>query len=161
MSSKYCKSGDLLVGDLGGTDPLRQQFVDLAADEMDAMIGFVYVLPLDLESLQAHVQLILKNLASKLASGRLLMAQAVGAEETSVHAYGKSLVDEAMRDLYAIRNGQIDLGAIKVSTTGTNNAPVIIEGDLVSAVDAFYDWQAHPPLYPPLSPNIWRPGPNG
>jgi hypothetical protein len=138
--SMYCKENELLTGDMAGVEGLRQRFVDLAADEMNSFIGFAYLLPLPVDSLPEYQRLILKNINIKLATGRLIMAQAVGSEDTSTHAYGQSLVDEAMRDLWAIRNGQTNLDAPTAEANGTNAAPVIIEGDRVSAVDAYYAW---------------------
>jgi hypothetical protein len=140
MTSVYCKENELLTGDMAGIEGLRQRFVNLAADEMDSFIGFAYLLPLPIESMPVHEQLILKNINVKLATGRLIMAQAVGSEDTSTHAYGQSLVDEAIRDLWAIRNGQTNLTAPVASAGDTNSAPVIIEGDRVSGVDAYYAW---------------------
>ena len=157
--SEYCKDTDLLVGDLGGLDPQKSRYILLAGDEMDGMIGFLY--PLPLPGLAPHITLILKSIARKLASGWLLMAQAAPSEDANVHAYGKSLVDEAMRDLWAIRNGQIDLGIPKIGTNSTGDAPSIIQGDKYSAVDSFYEWQNHPPYLPAIVGPIWRPGPNG
>lgn len=161
MTEPYCKDGDLLVGDLGGLDDKKEQYIGLATDEMNGFIGFVYVLPLT--GVSVHVALVLKSICRKLASGWLLMAQSAGAEDGSVHAYGKSLVDEAYRDLWAIRNGAIDLGTPKISTASTGDAPGIVQGDATSGVDAFYEWVTDPfaaYLPAPLGP-IWRPGSSG
>lgn len=159
MSSEYCKPEDLLLGDLGGVEDMSQRYIDLAANEMDSMIGYVYILPLPFTGLPVHQQLILTNIALKLASGRLILAQAVGSEDSAVHAYGKSLIDEAMRDLWAIRNQTIDLTAPKVEGGASvgGDAPVILEGDLYSGVDSFYDWMSNPARQYFNSP-IWRPG---
>jgi len=149
----------MLTGDMTGLDGLKQQYCEMAGDEMDGMIGFVYILPLSGMSL--HVELLLKNIARKLSSGWLILAQATGGEDTAVHAYGQSLVMEAMRELWAIRNGQIELGLPKVVATATEgNAPEIIQGDDASGVDAFYDFVNYPrylPLPVTLGP-LWQPG---
>ncbi len=151
----YCETTDLIVGDIGGLDGLKASFITAAENEMDSMLGFVYELPLS--GVSTHVTLLLKTICLKLASGRLLMAQAAGSEDTVVHAYGKSLVEEALRDLYAIRNGQIDLGAPKVtSMQATGNAPAIHQGDDTSGVDTFYQIMGSP-LYGD-APSGWRPG---
>lgn len=152
----YCETADLIVGDIAGMDALKEQFISTASNEMDSMIGFVYELPLS--GVSAHVTLLLKTICLKLASGRLLMAQAAGSEDTVVHAYGKSLVDEALRDLYAIRNMQIDLGATKVaSMQSAGNAPMIHQGDDTSGVDTFYDIMGSS-RYDGGIPTGWRPG---
>jgi phage gp36-like protein len=159
MPETYCEAHELLTGDIGGLEDLKQTFLVMATEEMDGMIGFVYVLPL--QGVSVHAALILKSICRKLASGWLLMSQSAGSEDTSVHAYGKSLVDEAYRDLWAIRNGQIDLGVPKITTASAGDAPSIIQGDLTSAVDAYYAWQNLPVDYPALLGPIWRPGPDG
>lgn len=159
--AEYCLDADLLIGDLAGLDDEKKRYIDMAGDEMDSFIGYVYVLPL--QGVSVHVTLILKSICRKLASGWLLMAQAAGSEDTSVHAYGKSLVEEAYRDLWAIKNGAIDLGVPKITVASTGDSPAIIQGDKYSGVDAFYEWVSTPfPLLDPvrLTP-IWRPGPNG
>lgn len=151
----YCEDTDLIVGDIGGLDALKAQFIVAAGNEMDSMLGFVYLLPLS--GISTHVTLLLKTICLKLASGRLLMAQAAGSEDAVVHAYGKSLVDEAMRDLYAIRNMQIDLGAPKVtSMQATGNAPAIHQGDDTSGVDTFYRIMGASTYGD--APSGWRPG---
>ncbi len=154
----YCEPNDLLIGDIGGLEDAKQRAIDSASEDIDAQIGFIYEIPLSGQS--SHITLLLKGICKKLASGRLLMAQAAASEDNSVHQYGKSLLDEAVRELWSIRNGQIELGAVKVTqkqTTG--NAPTIIQGDAVSGVDAYYDWFNHPLRIPlvPFQP-IWKPG---
>jgi hypothetical protein len=157
--TEYCKPSDMLTGDIAGLDGLKQQFCDMATEEMDGMIGFVYILPLS--GMSIHIQLFLKNIARKLSSGWLILSQVTGDENGGVRAYGQSLVNEAMRDLWSIRNGQIELGLPKVVVAATDgNAPTLIQGDTDSGVDAFYDFINYPPyLERPfhLGP-IWQPG---
>ena len=163
---EYCKANELLVGDIGGLDGLKDTFITMASEEIDGMVGFVYALPLPVLSL--HVGLVIKNIARKLASGRLLLSQAAGGEDSQVHAYGQSLIDEAFRDLWAIRNGTIDLGVPKITVASTGDAPTIIEGDAVSGVDAYYAWMNNTPGRPRPrhvlvsdslpSGNEWAPG---
>lgn len=152
----YCGTEDLLVGDIGGLDGLKPKFIQMATDEIDGMLGFVYVLPLG--GLSAHATLIIKNIARKLASGRLINSQATAGEDNQVHAYGQSLIDEAFRDLWAIRNGDTDLGVPKIASMQTSgDAPEIYQGDEFSGVDAFYAWMGSGPGY--YRPTYgWSPG---
>ena len=153
----YCQPNDLIIGDIAGLETQKQEFINIASEEIEAMLGFVYTLPLG--AVTVHGALILKNICRKLASGRLLMAQAASHEDTSVHAYGKSLVDEAEGTLWSIRNGQIELGAPKVESMATGgNAPTIIQGDEVSGVDAFYGWMTGSPRIVPNNGYEWKPG---
>jgi phage gp36-like protein len=152
----YCQPNDLLVGDISGVEPLKQQFITAATEEIDSQLGFIYELPLSGAS--AHGTLILKGICRKLASGRLLMAQASASEDNSVHAYGMSLVEEAQRDLWSIRNAQTDIGAVKVASAATSgNAPTIIQGDTTSGVDYFYAW-LNRSRFDTQRPDPWAPG---
>lgn len=141
----YSEVVDLLVGDivLGSVDP--EKYVNAAADEMDSRIGFVYQLPLPTvdttpEPLSLQAAAILKNINNKLASGRLIMAQSIGAERHEVHAYGKSLVDEAYAELALVLNGALPLvGAPPVEGVDTTGGPAIYNRDEVSSVEAYED----------------------
>jgi phage gp36-like protein len=153
----YCEANDLIVGDIAGLEPLKQRFIDAATDEMDAMIGFVYLLPLS--GLSTHVTLLLKSICSQLASGRLLTSQSAASEDQSTHSYGKSLIDSATAQLWSIRNGQTALGALKVTSAASGgNAPSIGQTDSVSAVDAFYDYVSNPLTLRREGVAIWKPG---
>lgn len=137
----YCEEGDLLIGDLPlgpAHDPV--QFINAAADEMDSYIGRRYVLPLPLGSLDVVSTLVLKRINAHLASGRLILSLAIASEDERLHAYGEYLVREAMRDLLAIRDGDLLLdGAEEVSTGADADAgPTIINHDEQSGVDTFY-----------------------
>jgi len=155
--SEYCKVGDLIVGDVGGMDKVKPQFVTAASEEMDALLGYVYVLPLP--TLPPHQTLLLKDVCRKLASGRLLMDRATAGEDNSTHAYGQSLVDEALRTLWMIRNNQIDLTAPKTESAGSSgDGPAITQGDTYSGVDAFYAWVSDTSPLAPVGEQIWAPG---
>jgi hypothetical protein len=134
----YCKEQDLLIGDVTLSPVLsRLSYIRDAADEMDARIGFVYLLPLPLTLLQPHAITMLKMINARLASGRLLMSIAAPAEDDGVHRYGEWLIKSAYEDLYNICNRSIDLvGATPVSDPSPNVA-AIYNYDEESAVDAF------------------------
>lgn len=131
----YSEVGDLLLGDLvlgGGVD--RQKFIDQAADDMDAKLGWLYQLPLrpavpagevqtdpqgdappvaenDWEALPTHEGLLLKGINNKLASGRLILTLDIAGEGTTLHAYGYQLVREANAELSILSNGEAWLTA--------------------------------------------------
>lgn len=138
----YCAPEDLLVGDMP-TNPTRaQQFIDAAADEIAVALSPVYVWPPD-EPLDAQTNLVLKRLNVLLATGRYVMAQAVGSEDTSVNAYGSYLLKEAHELLEGVMNQAILLPGVTKATayaTTAGNGPRVINEDSVSAMKAFYDF---------------------
>ena len=147
----YCNDGDLLIGDVGLSSTLsKASFVRDAADEMDARLGFVYVLPIT--GIPTYAQLLLKQINARLASGRLLMSIAAPAEEDGVHRYGEWLIKQAYDDLYAICNGSIVLGGATVAVDTTPNTAAIENYDDESAFDQFYNTTMRG------TPSWWAPG---
>lgn len=142
----YSAVGDLLIGDVqvgSFLDP--QKFIDDAAAEMDARIGMVYVLPLP--TLEPHLITLLKLINNRLASGRLIMAAAIAAEDKELHAYGESLIRDAYDDLKKILDGSIQLDGAVVRDTGNYGlGPSVNGGDAVSWVDAFENF-AYPDIF--------------
>lgn len=150
----YSETGDLLLGDmlLGGLDP--QKYVDDAARDMDAKLGWLYKLPLrekdktpgpeSWKQLPQHEVLTLRQINNKLASGKLILAMAVGQEGTAVHAYGLHLVQEGTAELLLLANGTIDLGAVKLDGTAAGSpvdsgsrTPAMKVHDTESLLDGF------------------------
>lgn len=148
----YSVVGDLLIGDVQvGTFLSPQSFVDEAADEMNARIGMLYELPLP-TTLPTHLLILLKLINNRIASGRLIMAAAVGGEDRELHAYGESLVRDAYDDLKKILDGAIALdGAEKRDTGNYGHGPSVNGGDEVSWVSVFEEW-AYPPVLVPHAP---------
>lgn len=112
----YSDAADLLVGDMiypPGFD--KDKYVTLAAEEMDSKLGYLYQIPLAPVNppLPEYQTLLLKTINNKLASGRLIMDISVGAELAAVHAYGSRMVNEALRDLVLIANGDVLLDAVR------------------------------------------------
>jgi hypothetical protein len=114
----YCTTDDLLLGDLQlgkRFDP--QKYVDGAADEIDSKLGWLYETPLvaanggSFSLLPRHQRLLISGINIKLASGRLILATAIGGEDNQLHAYGASLVREATAELMLIANGDVTLDA--------------------------------------------------
>lgn len=154
----YSAVSDLLLGDvqLGSLmDP--QKFVNDACDEMNVRIGMVYSLPLP--TLESHLTTLLKLINNRIASGRLIMAAAIGSEAANLHAYGESLVRDAYADLAKILDGTIPLdGATRRPNGNQALGPSVINGDTYSGVTAFERF-AFPsdPIFAPSSVPIWRP----
>jgi len=137
----YSTEDDLLVGDLALSPILdKEKFVTEAAEEIDSKLGFIYALPLPV-ALPNYQKLLLKGINNKLASGRLIMAVAIGGEDSTVHAYAARLVNEATQELLAIANGLVELDADRAVPTLDEAAGVrtlsIKNVDSESAVEAF------------------------
>lgn len=113
----YCTEADLLVKDvLQAPGSTRQDWVDRAAEEMDSYLGYRYVIPLiagpQFQQIIPHEVIILKQINAKLASGRYILAQAANEEDDRLHAYGWSLVQDAIGQLLAIKDGRVDLRSV-------------------------------------------------
>lgn len=149
----FSVAGDLLIGDmLLSTSFDKDKWVTDAYDEMNSKLGWVYSLPLRPEGvdpgdedswqdLPEHQQLLLKTINNRLASGRLIMAQAIGAQQQQLHAYGYSLVEQALADLMHLANRDIILLAELVDTDDDakllSRIPSIHNYDEESLLDGF------------------------
>ena len=153
----YSTASDLLFSEttlvLGaGFD--KQKFVTTAAEDMDAKLGFLYVLPLTpdpdldddagnpLTTLPTHEQLLLKSINNKLASGRIFMTIRGSADGDRQHVYGTQLVNEAIAELMMLANGDVALSAIRKAdgtqiNTASQRSPKITNHDSDSLVDGF------------------------
>lgn len=140
----YSGVEDLLVGKI----PLPQtidpaKYVQDATDEVDSYIGFLYQTPVDISNTSTvirPVRLLLKRLSNQLASGRLILAMASGAEMQKVHAYGRSLIRDALDVLTQISEGKVTLISVPpLNTLSGTTAPMIANLDAESNVEAFYD----------------------
>jgi len=115
----YSEVTDLLLGDLiisASVD--KQKFVNDAAEEMDAKIGWRYETPIPMTGTGApprHQLLLLKSINNKLASGRLILTLDVAGEGTTLHAYGYFLIKEATQELLLIANGDIELTGVTLT----------------------------------------------
>ena len=147
MASIYCAVGDLLIGNI--PTPVyvdKQKYVDDAADEIDSYLGARYVTPIVLEPTlpaQRPSALMLKRINAHLASGRLILAAAAGGEDTELHAYGASLVREALAGLMQLASGEIVITgatpAENLGSTDKGSLPTVSNGDPYSQVDGFYE----------------------
>lgn len=163
IEAPYSETADLVLGDMtiGGTVN-KDAYVNAAGDEIDSRLGYVYSLPLP-DTLPDHAVKLLRKINNFIASGRLIMALAVGGEDSSLHAYGLSLVQEAHNDLALILNGSLPLDtAVKNSASDANKGPTVANQDIFSPITAFEDEFFEDNVFVPrtsTSPATWRPGP--
>lgn len=135
----YCEPADLELGDLMvGSRADLPKLVKSAAEEIDAYLGELYVLPLP-SALPLNQQLFLKRMNVLIASGRFWLGQGEQGNDASYSQYGMSLLKEGQSLLMQFRNGQLELNAPKVATRGDGSGPMIQQADETSPVDAFYD----------------------
>ncbi|QEM40908.1 MAG: head-to-tail connector complex protein [Phage AS32] len=147
----YAATSDLLTGDI----PLAAKygsgtgFLQLAADEIDAQIGHIYVTPIVFDESTPEkiaavrpAKLLLKKINTLLASGRIVLDMAAGGEDDNLHAYGKSMHDEAVYLLNKIQEREIvltDAPLLAEEADNPNTGPSIIQEDAYSLVEAFYN----------------------
>lgn len=144
----YCVEADLLIGDISVSAQLSPaKYVADAADEIDSKIGFRYKIPVDPVSSPRPVLLLLKRLNSHLASGRLILAATISANQEELNAYGASLVNDAQLTLAAIADGEMilpgaapnpDLPPPPAEDDPLAQKILYNNLDLVSQVEAFY-----------------------
>jgi len=113
----YCASTDLLIDHQMYTDiNEKDRFVKGASDSMDSKLGFIYVVPIDLDALPAHEKSLLKTINAQMATGRLIMSRSSAGQENQVNQYALFLLKQAEADLMAIANGHVDLHASRVDS---------------------------------------------
>ena len=140
----YCSATDLLLGNIPTPTYLdKDKYVDLAADEIDAALGFRYVTPIVVTNPVAGraSELLLKHINIHIASGRLILAAAAGGSDDDVHAYGMSLLRQGREALARLAAGDPPLTGATVLSGGpsvTSGAPIVSNGDPYSLVDEFY-----------------------
>ena len=161
----YCDKTDLLTGDipLAGKYGDGTSFVNLAADEIDAQIGHIYITPVVFDvgdpedpikvAKVRPAKLLLKKINTLLASGRIILDMAAGGEDDRLHAYGKSMIDEALILLNQISSMQIiltDAPQLPDVEDDHNTGPSITQEDPYSLVQGFYDRYSGDVLAPVL-----------
>lgn len=120
----YCEIEDLQLGQLATRLPPEvdaQQYIDDASDHIDARLGFSYVTPFITEGVNAlpsnQIKL-LRGIASKRASGRIILAVTIATEDSNVQAYGLWLLQEADLELKAVQDGAVLLSAPRLDPDG-------------------------------------------
>lgn len=159
----YSSPSDMIIGNIPATDPMKTQYLNLAADEMDSVLGMTYETPINVSDdspVKRHSRLLIKNISVWLSSGRLMLATSANGEDDQLHAYAKYLVEQATSMLMKIASGEIELdGAVRNADEDPNaeNKALIYNVDPESNVEAFYDriYMA-PPAYPVV--NRWPGG---
>jgi hypothetical protein len=157
----YSEVDDLLLGDLPlGSKVDPRKYIQDAADEIDSVLGFNYVTPIDISDgapTARYVKLLLKRINNHLASGRLILAVDVGGEDSVLHAYGVSLIQEATAALTQIINGMLLEGAEQVvRSEASSTGPTLHNEDDLSSMQSFYDYVMKPQVggWAP----VWEPG---
>lgn len=153
----YCGLSDLLLGDL--TLPRYagdgSQFVNRAAEVIDARLGHIYKTPIAIpvDPKFRPSALILKQINELLASGRIILDMAAAAEDNNLHAYGRQLMREGEAMLHALEVGDRVLqGADTVDSNDTVVlGPKAIQTDSVSLVEQFYA-MGNPHNWPCVNP---------
>lgn len=163
----YCEVADLLKGDLplGPQYGTGQGFVDTASDEMDVVLGQLYVTPIVLADTPTNrpSQLWLKTCNKFIASGRLILDIALAAEDDNLNAYGLSMLNQGLAMLKAIQDGAASItGATPLDPTAGTYAtgPVLFNEDSESLVKAGYEFLFDPwatPQWPPIFGSEARP----
>lgn len=153
----YSTKDDLLTGDipLAGKYGDGTPFVQMAADEIDAQIGHIYETPIVLADTPENrpARLLLKKINNLLASGRIILDMAAGAEDDRLHAYGTSMWQEGISLLNQLSNRSIILqGAVLIESKADdkNDRVSIHNEDPKSLVEEFYNPTR--PVYAPLRP---------
>jgi hypothetical protein len=144
----YCSAADLLIGNIPVPRGVSaEQYVQAAADEIDAALGQMFETPILIDPSNISLRpstLVLKQINAKLASGRLIMAADAGGQDTQLHAYGLSLVREAQASLTELRSSSDSLpGAVVIVAENADDSaglPRILNYDQTSQVDFFYEY---------------------
>jgi hypothetical protein len=167
----YCTTDDLLL------DPQfnlprglsKDKYVQYAADKIDARLGRLYATPLMKDWTEVQKQehsptvKLLKTINQHIASGMIICAMAMSAEDTGLNAYGASLIAEGDKVLDLILANEVYLeGAdanpnLKKDNEYVGPRPASYVHDQVSAVEAFYDMVNDGTIYEPRNINIFRP----
>lgn len=140
----YCSPDDINIGNVQLPRGLNKQaYVDAAAEEMDAELGKVYVLPLTPSSAIASntwAGKYLKKINKFLAIGRIVIDSASGGEDNSLNSYGYYHLKTAMDALAALVSGSITLTDVeKLDVEPNTSGPQVENRDAGSYVDAFYN----------------------
>lgn len=162
----YCTTDDLLLGDMPISSSISPtNFIDDSADEIDVRIGRIYLTPVVLADTSANrvARLTLKIANARLASGRMLMAQAQAAQDESLHAYAMYLIGEADATIQAIQDNRLPLDNAEIREDLPDPlAPSINNHDASSPVESFYSTFMTGGPYGIPTPDtrpIWQPGP--
>lgn len=174
----YVEPTDLLLGELTNALPASispTQYISMTAEEIDAKLGVMYAVPVNIATLPNSQGSLLKSIHRKLASGRIIMAATIAHAESAIHGYAVQLVKEAQMELMAVANGDVVLiGAERVDGDGAPRGdiadaevadprarvPGAYNRDEYSAVEAF-EYNFMRPTLEPEEIVTWSPGSYG
>lgn len=143
----YCAESDLRTGDLAPPSyTTKVQYIQNAAEEIDAAIGHLYITPVTIDSAVSKNRpsiLFLKKLNWLLASGRFILDVAAAGEMDNLNAYGKRMLDEANMMIASLISSDLQLVGAPLIAVDPNRAknftgPVIYNEDPYSLVETFY-----------------------
>lgn len=151
----YCKADDIskLLDDTVRQQGTSDASADSASNEIDSIIGFVYVTPIfnialpeSAQTVDRVVRLLLQKLASFIGAGRILMSMNQQGEDTSPNAYGLYLLQQAEDTLCMIKDGRLLLtGVPSVNPQLENGSRVVVSNiDPYSQVESFYNAMSRP-----------------
>lgn len=127
LASPYCTVDELLVEDGAMTISAKfdkQKFVNVAADEINGKLGYLYKLPLTpdpsitddegvaLTAIPAYQANLIKTVNVKMASGRIFMTLKGSGDSDRQHQWGWQLCQEAEDLLNKLANGEILIDAL-------------------------------------------------
>lgn len=150
MGVAYATEADLMVGAIPTPAYIdKAAYLNQASDEVDSYLAAVYATPINLPDVspnqidpERETRLVLKRVTSQLASARIILAAAAGGEDTEIHAYGKLLLNEALRTLRQLATGEPMLPGATVNPNAPeadgSGLPLVVNGDAFSEVDRFY-----------------------
>jgi len=142
----YMTSSEVSFGDM----PLPS-WVDLegvvqqAANDMDAVIGLRYKLPLRLNPEDPNhrpILLMLNKINRYLVIGRVVIDAAIGHEDNSLQAYGNYHIRQAEAALKQIGDGKVEIPGAELLPSlidDRRTGPMIFNKESRSLVDAFYE----------------------
>lgn len=152
----YCTPDDV---DLGSLELPRgvvvQRVIEQQADDIDAVVGKFYRLPLELDPNDpSHIPyvLILNKLNRYLAIGNIIMRAAGATQDDNINSYALYHLNQAKDVLKQIERGLIQFPDQEPVATdpGEFAGPYITNKDAFSRVEGFYD-QGPIPVF--LRPN--------
>lgn len=168
MASPYATTADVDTGALGtGIELPRginvQLELDRAAEEIDAVVGRFYQLPLNLSTTDPALRsyaLMMKMTNVYLAQGNLIEKSAAGSEDGAIHARAKYFLNKAQRVLDAIEKGRLQIPQQQYVHTDTPDVkgPFAFGPDGQSRVEPFYAGGNEKPWYgtvPRVVSNPW------
>ena len=141
----YVAGADVSFGDMelpAWTD--LDEVIRIAGDDMDAVLGTRYRLPLDLDpNVQSHLSIIkmLAKINRYLTIGRVVIDSAIGGEDTQLQSYGIYHIRAAEQALKSLGNGDVlipDQVSVLPDDSDRVTGPMVTNRDKGSFLDSFY-----------------------